>query len=406
MLRTPNKEFNLPHLIAPISEDNFRNSYWEQKPLIVKRQDPKYYSDLFSLHSLDELLARFSVLSPSILVVKDGSDLPLSRIVPEGMDKLSIECILNEYSKGATLVFPQIQESSPELKSLCFSLSTDCSARFQVNGYLTPKQAQGLGVHYDTHDVFVLQIAGTKHWSICDSPARLPLATQPFVRDSNNYPEAVDEFDLVPGDLLYLPRGVVHEAVSRDELSLHLTIGIMPILWADLLLSLLHSAIEQNPNYRESLPLGFARRDAQQSKIQTDLRRLMRKLSKEADYESAVENARSAARLTAPITVRGRLHDLEALKDLSRESSVSVRDNVEWWMERRGNEICLSFLGKEVYVPSRAEEILEFIKDVAGPFSAGQLPESLNENGRITLVRRLVKEGLLLIGDVATAQNQ
>lgn len=406
MLRTPNKDFNLPRLIAPISEDIFRNHYWEQKPLVVKRQDPQYYSDLFSLQSLDELLSRFSALSPGILLVKDGLDLPLSRIVPEGMDKLSIECILNEYCTGATLVFPQIQESCPELKSLCFSLSTDCSARFQVNGYLTPKRAQGLGVHYDTHDVFVLQIAGAKHWSICDSPVRLPLATQPFVRDSDNYPEAVDEVDLLAGDLLYLPRGVVHKAVSGDEMSLHLTIGIMPIAWADLVLSLVHSAIEQDPTYRESLPLGFARRDAQQFEIQTDLRRLMRKLSKEADYESAVENARSAARLTAPIIVRGRLHDLEALKDLTLESSVSVRDHVEWWMERRGNEICLLFLGKEVCMPRHAEDALKFIKDIAGPFSAAQLPDSLNENGRITLVRRLVREGLLIIGEVVNAHKQ
>ena len=280
---------------------------------------------------------------------------------------------------------------------MCHSLSTECSARFQVNGYLTPNEAQGLGVHDDTHYVFVLQIAGSKHWSIYDSPVRLPLATQPFVRDADASPELVDEFDLNAGDLLYLPRGVVHKAVSPEETSLHLTIGIMPISWADLLLAIVHSAIEKDPSYRESLPLGFAKRDQQQVQVQADLRRLLGKLTDEADYEAAVESARSAARLTMPMIVRGRLQDLEALKNLSLKTFVSVRNHVDWSIEPRGKEICLLFHGKEVSMPHRVEEALHFIRDAVGPFSAAQLPDSLNESGRMTLVKRLVREGLLTI---------
>src|SRR5262245_50051158 len=108
--------------------------------------------------------------------------------------------------------------------------------------------------------------------------------------------------------------------------------------------------------------------------------------------KGTVESARSAARLTMPMIVRGRWQDLEALKILSLETLVSVRNHVDWSIESRGKEICLLFHSKEISMPDRVEEALHFIRDTSGPFSAAHLPDSLNESGRIVLVKRLVRE--------------
>ncbi|MFE7801970.1 JmjC domain-containing protein [Nocardia sp. NPDC057440] len=67
----------------------------------------------------------------------------------------------------------------PRIQDLCRCLGRQISARFQVNAYLTPRSSQGFATHCDTHDVFVLQIAGTKRWSVFDAEVALPCGNRP-----------------------------------------------------------------------------------------------------------------------------------------------------------------------------------------------------------------------------------
>ena len=394
-MKMPNRAFDFRQLIAPISEKIFKEEYWEKKPLVIKRKDPQYYQILFSLQCVDELLSTFSSLSPNVLVAKDGPEVPLKSLIPEGHNSLSIEYALREFTNGATLILPQIQETWPALRTFCHRLSAHCSARFQINGYLTPRKAQGFGEHYDTHDVFVAQISGAKRWTLLSSSIKLPLSTQPYVHNPNESTEVVDEFELDPGDLLYLPRGIVHKAVALEETSLHLTIGITPILWAQLIQSVVNSAIMNDSIYRMSLPFGYMKNRDLQCKIQHHLIHLMNKLSQEAKYDLAVDEACELAELALPVIVDRRLRDLETLKKLSIDTPVCVRSYVNWSIEHRHDEVCLLFHGKEVCMPSYSAGALHFMKDIEGSFSAGQLPEGLDEEGRMVLVRRLIREGLL-----------
>ena len=50
----------------------------------------------------------------------------------------------------------------------------------QANAYYTPRAAQGLPVHHDTHDVFVLQVAGEKRWLVYEPALELPLQDQRY----------------------------------------------------------------------------------------------------------------------------------------------------------------------------------------------------------------------------------
>jgi ribosomal protein L16 Arg81 hydroxylase len=125
------------------------------------------------------------------------------------------------------------------------------------NAYLIPPGQKGLATHYDTHDVFVLQIAGTKHWRLFEETVHLPLEGQ-RMRPRTEPQTDPTEFDLLAGDPLYLPRGFAHDAVAVDSMSLHLTVGVRPIIWAFVILTAVEAAIEQEPRFRESLPLGFA----------------------------------------------------------------------------------------------------------------------------------------------------
>jgi hypothetical protein len=126
----------------------------------------------------------------------------------------------------------------------------------QANIYMTPPGAQGFRVHFDTHDVLVLQVSGAKSWRVWDDiPFALPSRATPWANKQNptGTPHALT---LNPGDALYLPRGVMHEAAAQsgDAPSLHITIGFLEASIADMLRELLETLETDNPALRASIP--------------------------------------------------------------------------------------------------------------------------------------------------------
>jgi hypothetical protein len=113
------------------------------------------------------------------------------------------------------------------LAAFCRSLEREFSVAFQTNAYLTPARAQGAKYHYDSHDVFVLQIAGSKHWTISGTPVELPLRGQDFDPSEHERGQPTLDFELEAGDFAYIPRGVVHDARSSESTSLHITVGVL-----------------------------------------------------------------------------------------------------------------------------------------------------------------------------------
>ena len=90
-----------------------------------------------------------------------------------------------------------------------------------------------------------MQISGKKCWKLFDSPFPLPLSNQPISKeDSSRYlteiPKA--EIELSPGDLLYIPRGYVHDAFTKDTSSIHITLGLFPNKRIDLLKIIIEKA--------------------------------------------------------------------------------------------------------------------------------------------------------------------
>src|SRR5208283_1139855 len=99
---------------------------------------------------------------------------------------------------------------------------------------LTPGNTAGFSPHYDTHEVFVVQVGGRKRWRIYEPPIVLPHRSQPFVRAGYAPPAPLLECELCPGDLLYLPRGYVHSATTSEGYSAHVTIGLTVYTWVEL----------------------------------------------------------------------------------------------------------------------------------------------------------------------------
>jgi hypothetical protein len=97
----------------------------------------------------------------------------------------------------------------------------------QVNVYLTTGAAAGFDLHWDDHDVLVVQLTGTKSWEVrgLSRPA-------PMYRDAAPNPTPPDDVvwagTMQAGDVMHIPRGYWHQATREDQgngFSLHATFG-------------------------------------------------------------------------------------------------------------------------------------------------------------------------------------
>ena len=106
--------------------------------------------------------------------------------------------------------------------------------------------------------MFVLQVSGSKLWTLYDTGIVLPLRGQAFDPDKHTPGPPTREFTLHAGDLFYCPRGLYHSARSTDEASLHITLGLIGKTWADVMIEAVSAACLASPAFRANLPVGFA----------------------------------------------------------------------------------------------------------------------------------------------------
>jgi len=249
----------------------------------------------------------------------------------------------------------------------------------QANAYYTPRGSQGFAVHHDTHDVFVLQVAGEKHWRIYDPLFELPLKDQRYSKALGEHGPPTLELTLRAGDTLYLPRGWLHDALTSETDSLHVTVGINLHTWVDALRLALDEC-EDDVEFRRSVPEDGA--------MASDL---VERLAARLQADDVARRARAKlVRSRRPI-LDGQLEEVRALGSLTAETP----------LERRPTAIAdldgstLSFEGKQVTVPEHALPELEAIVESVGPFTAAELPGELDDESRLVLVRRLIREGFV-----------
>ncbi len=107
------------------------------------------------------------------------------------------------FEDGATIVLQGLHRWSEPVTRFCRDLELALGHPCQVNAYITPAGAQGLDLHEDAHDVFVLQAFGRKRWELHAAPREGPRAPL--------------DVEVAAGDTIYLPAGTPHAARAQDE---------------------------------------------------------------------------------------------------------------------------------------------------------------------------------------------
>jgi hypothetical protein len=355
------------------------------------------FADLLSLADVDTLLSSTFPRIPAFRLVCDGKVLDRSLYTHKaglGSEMLSDVAdpgrIFAEFHGGATIVLQGLQRYWPPLAAFCRDLELTLTHPVQANAYVTPPKSRGLGIHYDTHDVFVLQTAGSKCWQVHQCAIPAPLSTQ-HGRPCGELEPATLSLELRAGDALYLPRGFLHQAVSTDEVSIHITIGVLSYTWWDLLRDIMNGA-QEHASFREALPAGFAHDScAAAPQLESRIQELKSWLDS-VDFGSAVERlARRFWSSRAP-SLGGHLVQLVNVDLMTDESSLRVRPDCSYYLYADGNELHVLLGDRELTMPAGIQPVLQEMLHRRS-FRVGDLSEMLDESSRLTLCRRLVKEG-------------
>ncbi len=213
-------------------------SAWGERFLLIRGDDPTGFSDVLAIADVDRIIST-AARPPTIRMVREGVPVearhyctPL-RLGGRSLDDVVDPRKVSDHIRhGATLVLQSLHRTTPSVASFVSTLQCELGHPVQANAYLTPADASGLAPHADEHDVIVLQLHGSKRWSI----------------------DGTDEFDLGSGDSMYIPAGVRHQACTTDTASLHLTLGIIRVTYRQVL----ERMLAQGPaSLDRPLPVGF-----------------------------------------------------------------------------------------------------------------------------------------------------
>lgn len=249
----------LAKLLEPCLPEDFLNSSWGRQHRHI-RGWPGKFSHLLPWERLNEILRRHRLEPPRLRLTQDGKTVTSStylRHTQSGRNRNPIPRLLPvelnaHLRRGATLVLDAVDELYQPLEELAEGLERSFHEHVQINAYAGWRTSRGFDLHWDDHDVFILQVAGRKRWSIYGMTRRYPL-----VRDVETAQkpsgEPLWEGTLEDGDLLYIPRGWWHVALPLAEPTLHLTVGIHNRTGLDLL-QWLRDRLRSREDFRMDLP--------------------------------------------------------------------------------------------------------------------------------------------------------
>ena len=196
-------------LLGGISPQVFMKRHWQKKPLLVRQALPDFLP-LLSRAALFELAACEDVQSR--MVIKEAEPSSGWRFKHGPFQRRGLPPLKQP---GWTILLQGVDlqvESVHQLMNL-FRFVPDARLDDVMISYAT--DGGGVGPHFDSYDVFLLQAQGRRRWRI---GRQKDLSLQPDVPLkilANFVPEA--EFVLEPGDLLYLPPGYAHDGIAVGE---------------------------------------------------------------------------------------------------------------------------------------------------------------------------------------------
>lgn len=261
----------LEGLLSPFALKPFLDEYWEKRWLLVEAKAPS--RDALRVPGWEALTLPAFEKDRKMVEVLSAT---------KGPEIHEFGQVRDAFARGSSIRILNAHRVFEPLNQVCAALSLELSHPVRANVYITPPNRQGLDPHVDDHDVLVVQMSGRKGWKIYGAPFELPLehsfplffevGSKARARSTwlgeiwgarsfkgKDLGEPAYDGAIESGELLYVPRGILHVASSLEEASVHATVGIHATRIADLAVLALDRVARENPDLRRSAPLGFAR---------------------------------------------------------------------------------------------------------------------------------------------------
>lgn len=385
----------LAGLLAPHSLQHFLDHHWERLPLHVsgRADDPR--ASLVTLEGVDAMLTARASRHPDVTIVNARDPVePPDYSDDDGLvDPVRVAKL---FAAGATIIVNNLDQLAPHVRDLLGRLESELGIHAQANLYLTPGGAQGFAAHFDSHDVLLVQCVGRKQWRLYDSPRGLPMRGERFNPAETKAGELSTELLLQAGDVLYIPRGLMHDAVAVDDgPSMHVTVGLHPFRWSEVLLEALAVQALRDPDLRAGVPLGALRSDAGDDELR-------------AAMQQRVDRALTAVRWD---DVRDRLHeqfDREhkehltglvsgAIAPITADTAFERRPGARAEVDEEEDGAVLTVNGRSTRWPLAIAPILAATIKRRGTFRMADLGDELDDKGKVTMLRRLLLEGAVAV---------
>ncbi|ELS02186.1 Cupin superfamily protein [Xenococcus sp. PCC 7305] len=389
--------YKLESLIAPYTIEEFFQHYYEKEYFYISRHDENYYNGILNTQDIDLFFQNQSLQTSGLRVCNKGGEIPASqwrRGLSQIADNDKLFVLLNQ---GNTLIINSGNSSIIKLINYCHVLENELNFRLQSNIYITPPDAQGFAYHYDDHDVFIMQTTGTKTWRLYHSPIEIPTKKQnhaKFMKGKYELGEPTFEQEIKPGDLLYIPRGLVHDAVTTDQASVHITLGLHPSYRFELLQEIVNLA-QDNLLFRKAIPNPFTP-EYQKKAFKAEFKQLCHDFIDNVDIGSLLETKFDNFLASQTSEDQNRFFDSIQVHKLNLNSVLSRRENIVYKLEKDDEEIHVKFYRKTLDFPLFTEFSLQtLLKEDS--FAVKDIGGLISENGKIELATKFVREGLLRI---------
>src|SRR4051812_29629350 len=352
-----NMEFD--QVIAPLGKDAFLSDHWEKSWLHLPGTMGRF-ADLLSWDDLGGILDNTRMAPPHIRLSKDGQTVEAERYVhaPPGagnQPRVDSGRLVTLLAEGATLVLQGVEEVAPKIRALSNSFRDALLARNHVNLYAGWRSENGFDLHWDPHEVMVLQLHGRKRWQIFG-----PTQEQPLDVGSPPKPAGLPMWDglLNSGDILYLPRGWWHVAHPVNEPSMHLTFGIAPMHGLNLL-NWMVMKLRGEVHLRRNLPLlqDITARQA----YMAQLRAIVTQALGDAAIEDFMRDAGEHAHGRAPIRLPRAPYDQVA--PLQDESLIRLASSPRLLLRTEADKVTFNAYGKNYSVPIYVKPALDLLRD-------------------------------------------
>ncbi|PQM44699.1 cupin domain-containing protein [Mycobacterium talmoniae] len=367
----------------------FLDDIWGARPYHVPRSAPNYFDRL--LHgpsAVDELLEHVRPDPSTVRLVKGGEDLDLAAY-RNADGSLDLGRVRTAVADGYTIVLNALDGYVRTLGALSHAIEAELNFPTRVNGYVTPPEARGFVPHYDPHDVVVLQIHGSKLWHVSTGEPVAP--HQMLGRDMTPTLESPTELRLEAGDVLYLPRGLVHGAETQSEQSVHLTVGIHAPTVLTLLTHVLHALSVRDDRVNARLPP----RHLDDADVRASLGDLVRDVAKTVDDPRVIADGLDT--MEEILVQRGRCPPVGQISNavgIDGDTRVVKYQPLYSRVVSGAGGVALQFAQLSIKLASDQKAALLFLSRNTEPFRVRDLP-GLGAAQQVELVRTLITTGFL-----------